>query len=150
MTVWKIDQSYFIHPGIGLLMNTQRYSIASPRKPPQKANPPESPPPRQGRDMVSSTNIENIEDIEMCSESLSSEKSFLRPLCPSESGSNGKVSCYKVWPRETLSWQDKNVWVLSKSFFPTSFTYMARSSPAPDSRPAGPPDPTRAFPAMEP
>ena len=29
-------------------------------------------------------------------------KSFLRPLCPSrklrESGSNGKVSCYKVWP----------------------------------------------------
>ena len=28
MTVWKIDQSDFIHPGIGLLMNTQKFSIA--------------------------------------------------------------------------------------------------------------------------
>ena len=54
----------------------------------------------------------------MCSESLSSEKSFLRPLCPSrklqESGSNGKVFCYKVWPYETFSWQDKNFWALQK------------------------------------
>ena len=33
-------------------------------------------------------------------------KSFLRPLCPSrklrESGSSGKVSCYKVWPYNTI------------------------------------------------